>query len=69
MPQLKHNYVLCGGDARRLLNIAEILAGSVVPDGQGQRHVTEDAFIQAAGQFIVYDKQGDWHFDIGHRIS
>ena len=56
---------LCGGDARRLLNIAEILAGSVVPDEQEQRHVTAEALTQAAGQFIAsYDKQGDLHFDI-----
>lgn len=54
-----------GGDARRLLNILEIVAGSVLPDANGQRHVTPKQLQQAVGQSIAsYDKQGDWHFDI-----
>ncbi len=52
---------LSGGDARRLLNLIELIAGSV-PEGA----VVTDAVVQETVQqkMALYDKNGEQHYDI-----
>lgn len=53
---------LSGGDARRLLNLTEIIAGSLP---EGDSHVT-NAMVQDVVQrkMALYDKAGEQHYDI-----
>ncbi len=53
---------LCGGDARRLLNLLELTAGSLP---EGETAIT-NAFVQETVQTksALYDKAGEQHYDI-----
>lgn len=52
---------MSGGDARKLLNLLEVVAHSL-----GQKGIiTDDAVMKIAQQRVVlYDKQGEQHYDI-----
>ena len=53
---------ISGGDARKLLNILELVASSINED---KIVITNDIVIQKAQQNIVqYDKNGEQHYDI-----
>ena len=55
---------ISGGDARKLLNLLEIVA-EALPDQDGNSIVTDDLVMQIAQQRIVlYDKSGEQHYDI-----
>ena len=53
---------LSGGDARKILNLLELVVGSL-PQGM---HTITDAFVQQTAQkkLALYDKTGDQHYDI-----
>jgi putative ATPase len=60
---------LSGGDARKLLNLLEIVAESLQPSPAGKGRegtvVTDDAVMEIAQQRIaLYDKKGEQHYDI-----
>jgi putative ATPase len=60
---VEHNALLniSGGDARKLLNLLELIAESV----QGKIEITDDLVINVAQKRIaVYDKSGEQHYDI-----
>ena len=53
---------ISGGDARRLLNIFELVVGSV--EGETKR-ITDDVVMACAQQrTMLYDKAGEQHYDI-----
>lgn len=53
---------LSGGDARKLLNIFELVVGTF---GQGKVTITDDVVLSAAQQnTVLYDKAGEQHYDI-----
>ena len=53
---------ISGGDARKLLNILELVASSI---NEEKMVITNDIVIQKAQQNIVqYDKNGELHYDI-----
>jgi len=53
---------LSGGDARKLLNIFELVVGTF---GQGKVTITDDVVMSAAQQnTVLYDKAGEQHYDI-----
>lgn len=53
---------ISGGDARKLLNILELVVGSV---DKKEIEITNDLVIEKAQQNIIrYDKNGDQHYDI-----
>lgn len=67
--QLKETEALVrisGGDARKLLNLLEIVSEALPPDSKtGHAVVTDDAVIKIAQQKIaLYDKSGEQHYDI-----
>jgi putative ATPase len=54
-----------GGDARRALNVLELLSTSIQPDARGRRTVarrTIDRALQRAP--LLYDKAGEQHFNL-----
>lgn len=52
---------ISGGDARKLLNLLELVANTL-PNGAA---ITNDVVMQTAQQRIaIYDKQGEQHYDI-----
>jgi len=52
---------ISGGDARKLLNLLELVANTL-PNGDA---ITNDVVMQTAQQRIaIYDKQGEQHYDI-----
>ena len=54
-------YQLSGGDARRLLNLVEL----VIINTDGSTEVTNDMLIRLAQQKVaLYDKTGEQHYDI-----
>lgn len=54
-------YQLSGGDARRLLNLLEL----VINHTEGETNVTDDLLVQLAQQKVaLYDKSGEQHYDI-----
>ena len=54
-------YQLAGGDARRLLNLLELIMNHV----DGQTEVTNDLLVSLAQQKVaLYDKGGEQHYDI-----
>lgn len=54
-------YQLSGGDARRLLNLLEL----VITNTQGETEVTDDLIVRLAQQKVaLYDKAGEQHYDI-----
>lgn len=53
---------LSGGDARRLLNIFELVVGSISGDSVV---ITDDVVLSSAQQnTVLYDKTGEQHYDI-----
>lgn len=59
----EHNALLniSGGDARKLLNLIELIAESV----EGDIQITDDLVINVAQKRIaIYDKNGEQHYDI-----
>lgn len=59
----EHNALLniSGGDARKLLNLIELIAESV----EGDIQITDDLVINVAQKRIaIYDKSGEQHYDI-----
>ncbi len=56
---------LCGGDARRALNVLEQVVASARLDGEGRRRVARTAIEQALQRVpLLYDRAGDAHFDL-----
>lgn len=58
---------LSGGDARKLLNLTELVAESVHPlrGGETTREITDKMVMDIAQQRIaIYDKAGEQHYDI-----
>ncbi|HYX10092.1 MAG TPA: replication-associated recombination protein A [Bacteroidales bacterium] len=57
-----------GGDARKLLNILELVVNSAQDDGKGTDEpvvITDDMVVHNLQQNIaLYDKQGEQHYDI-----
>lgn len=57
-----------GGDARKLLNILELVVNSARDDGKGTDEpviITDDVVVHNLQQNIaLYDKQGEQHYDI-----
>ncbi len=59
-----HLVRMAGGDARKLLNAAELAALSTAPDGRGVRRVgLETAEESIQRRSIRYDKKSDDHYD------
>lgn len=59
----EHNALLniSGGDARKLLNLIELIAESI----EGDIEITDDLVINVAQKRIaIYDKSGEQHYDI-----
>ena len=56
---------LSGGDARKLLNLLELVVQSTPPDKKGIIHIT-DAVVQQVAQrpLARYDKGGEMHYDV-----
>lgn len=61
----EHLVNVANGDARALLNALELAVETTLPDSQGQIRLTltvaEESIQQRA---VLYDKEGDAHFDI-----
>ncbi len=54
-----------GGDARKLLNLIELVVNSVKPDKNKKLTITNDIVIAKVQENIaLYDKNGDQHYDI-----
>ena len=55
---------ISGGDARKLLNLLEIVSEGL-PDSKGSSTITDELVMQVAQQRIaLYDKTGEQHYDI-----
>lgn len=55
---------LSGGDARRLLNLFELVV-SAFPENQDPRIITDEWVLNTAQQkTVLYDKSGEQHYDI-----
>ncbi len=60
---------ISGGDARKLLNLLELVAGAIhgssPPSGELEGTVTDEFVMHVAQQRIaIYDKKGEQHYDI-----
>ncbi len=56
---------LCGGDARRALNILELVVSSTRPDEAGVRTIARGAIESAIQRApLRHDRSGDAHFDL-----
>jgi putative ATPase len=56
---------ISGGDARKLLNLLEIVVTAATPDQQGVIHITDELVMDVAQKRIaLYDKSGEQHYDI-----
>ena len=54
---------ISGGDARKLLNVFEIIIGTF--QGQAKIEITDEVVLQNAQQSLArYDKDGEQHYDI-----
>ncbi len=54
-----------GGDARKLLNILEIVVGATPPSEDGCIHLTNKAVTTCLQENVaIYDKGGEMHYDI-----
>lgn len=63
LQELNALIALSGGDARKLLNIFEILIGSYT--GKEPIHITNEYVLKNAQQSLAgYDKNGEQHYDI-----
>ncbi|GAP08645.1 MAG TPA: AAA family ATPase [Anaerolinea thermolimosa] len=60
----QHLLDVSGGDARNLLNALELAVESTLPDEHGVQHITlEVAQESIQKRAILYDKDGDAHYD------
>jgi putative ATPase len=58
-----------GGDARRLLNILELVVNALAPEGGGGIRITDEAVGRILQDTrIGYDKAGDQHYDIASAL-
>jgi len=57
---------ISGGDARKLLNLLELVADSIVPEKSANRVVITDEKVMDIAQkkIALYDKSGEQHYDI-----
>lgn len=57
---------ISGGDARKLLNLLELVADSIVPEKSDNRIVITDEKVMDIAQkkIALYDKSGEQHYDI-----
>jgi putative ATPase len=56
---------ISGGDARKLLNLLELVADALSASGQEQPEITDEQVMKIAQQRIaLYDKSGEQHYDI-----
>jgi putative ATPase len=56
---------ISGGDARKLLNLFELVVGSLVSSGGSPVEITDEKVMEIAQQRIaLYDKSGEQHYDI-----
>ncbi|MGN6291572.1 MAG: replication-associated recombination protein A [Chitinophagaceae bacterium] len=57
---------ISGGDARKLLNLLELVADSIVPEKSDNRVVITDEKVMDIAQkkIALYDKSGEQHYDI-----
>lgn len=56
---------ISGGDARKLLNLFELVIQSLHSKKKGKITVTDDVVMEIAqNKIAIYDKQGDQHYDI-----
>src|SRR5690606_26174471 len=58
---------LSGGDARKLLNVFELVAQAAMalPPGEGPFEITNEFVLkQVQQQMAIYDKAGEQHYDI-----
>ena len=53
---------LSGGDARKLLNLTELVAGSLPPDNKNITNAVVQDIVQR--KLALYDKSGEQHYDI-----
>jgi putative ATPase len=59
-----HLVSTANGDARSLLNALELAVETTTPDGEGRRRITlEVAEESIQRRAVLYDKEGDAHFD------
>ncbi|WP_447639737.1 MULTISPECIES: replication-associated recombination protein A [Chitinophagaceae] len=56
---------ISGGDARKLLNLFELVIQSLHTKKKGKVTITDDVVMEIAqNKIAIYDKQGDQHYDI-----
>lgn len=57
---------ISGGDARKLLNLLEIVATAIVPAAKGKEVIVTDEMVMDIAQkkVALYDKKGENHYDI-----
>jgi putative ATPase len=56
---------ISGGDARKLLNLFELVVGSLASSGESPVLITDEKVMEIAQQRIaLYDKSGEQHYDI-----
>lgn len=56
---------ISGGDARKLLNLLDLVAQAAPADNQGNVHITDTLVMDVAQKRIaLYDKSGEQHYDI-----
>jgi putative ATPase len=56
---------ISGGDARKLLNLFELVVSHTAPNNQAQKVITNKQVVAIAQQHIAqYDKTGEQHYDI-----
>ncbi|HYM69721.1 MAG TPA: replication-associated recombination protein A [bacterium] len=51
------------GDARTALGVLELAWAATAPDAEGVRHITEAAAEEAGKRTLLYDREGDAHYD------
>ena len=56
---------ISGGDARKLLNLFELVIQSLQAKNKGKIIITDEAVMEIAqNKIAIYDKQGEQHYDI-----
>jgi putative ATPase len=58
-------FKLSGGDARKLMNMLELVVNTMVTGGPEQVTITDDAVMKIIQEkIVIYDKSGEQHYDI-----
>ena len=52
------------GDARTALGVLELACAATTPDAAGVRHITAAAAEEAGKRTLLYDREGDAHYDM-----